>query len=158
MTTALSSSSYNNNHSAGFTLIELMVTIAVLAIIVSIAAPNISTQLANQRVKATTATLVSALKEAKAESVIRRQSITLVVDQTNKTIELILSLYISISLKRGKSSGLPFVGGLSEPCTIYNKFMVYLYISGLNIIAERTFCRTYQKSHQGRAQITYPSF
>ena len=74
--------------SSGFTLIELMVTIAVLAIIVGIAAPSISTQLANQRVKSTTATLVSALKEAKAESVIRRQSITLVVDQTNKTIEL----------------------------------------------------------------------
>ena len=50
---------------SGFTLIELMVTIAVLAIIVSIAAPGISNQLANQRVKSTTATLVNALKEAK---------------------------------------------------------------------------------------------
>lgn len=59
--------------SLGFTLIELMVTIAVLAIIVSIAAPNISTQLANQRVKSTAATLANALSEAKAESVIRRQ-------------------------------------------------------------------------------------
>lgn len=59
---------------SGFTLIELMVTIAVLAIIVSIAAPNISTQLANQRVKSTAATLENALKEAKAESVIRRQA------------------------------------------------------------------------------------
>ncbi len=71
---------------AGFTLIELMVTIAVLAIIVSIAAPNISTQLANQRVKATTATLVNALKEAKAESVIRRQNINVVYSSTAKTI------------------------------------------------------------------------
>ena len=62
--------------SSGFTLIELMVTIAVLAIIVSIAAPNISTQLANQRVKSTTATLANALKEAKAESIIRRQDLT----------------------------------------------------------------------------------
>ena len=53
-----------------------MVTIAVLAIIVSIAAPNISTQLANQRVKSTTATLANALKEAKAESIIRRQDLT----------------------------------------------------------------------------------
>ena len=51
-------------------------TIAVLAIIVSIAAPNISTQLANQRVKSTTATLHNALKEARVESVIRRQAIT----------------------------------------------------------------------------------
>ena len=50
--------------SSGFTLIELMVTIAVLAIIVGIAAPSISTQLANQRVKSTTATLANALKEA----------------------------------------------------------------------------------------------
>lgn len=62
---------------SGFTLIELMVTIAVLAIIVSIAAPNISTQLANQRVKSTTAILISALKEAKVESIIRRQNISI---------------------------------------------------------------------------------
>jgi len=68
------------NVSSGFTLIELMVTIAVLAIIAGIAAPNISTQLANQRVKSTTATLVNALKEAKAESIIRRQNITLSYD------------------------------------------------------------------------------
>lgn len=63
-------------HNAGFTLIELMVTIAVLAIIVSIAAPNISTQLANQRVKSTAAILTNALKNAKVESVIRRQNMT----------------------------------------------------------------------------------
>ena len=62
--------------SSGFTLIELMVTIAVLAIIVGIAAPSISTQLANQRVKSTTATLANALKEAKTESMIRRQNLT----------------------------------------------------------------------------------
>lgn len=61
--------------SSGFTLIELMITIAIMAIIVSIAAPSISTQLANQRVKSTIATLSNALKEAKAESVIRRKSI-----------------------------------------------------------------------------------
>ncbi|WP_352336558.1 GspH/FimT family pseudopilin [Psychrobacter sp. 16-MNA-CIBAN-0192] len=66
--------------SSGFTLIELMVTIAVLAIIVSIAAPNISNQLANQRVKSTTATLQNALKEAKVESVIRRQDVEVTIN------------------------------------------------------------------------------
>ncbi|MGP4713752.1 MULTISPECIES: pilus assembly FimT family protein [unclassified Psychrobacter] len=71
---------------SGFTLIELMVTIAVLAIIVSIAAPNISTQLANQRVKSTAATLESALKEAKVESIIRRQNITVAYNSALKTI------------------------------------------------------------------------
>lgn len=68
------------NVSSGFTLIELMVTIAVLAIIVSIAAPNISTQLANQRVKSTASVIETALKEAKAESVIRRQNVSVVYD------------------------------------------------------------------------------
>ena len=63
------------NISSGFTLIELMVTIAVLAIIAGIAAPNISTQLADQRVKSTAATVANALKEAKVESIIRRQDI-----------------------------------------------------------------------------------
>ena len=76
--------------SSGFTLIELMVTVAVLAIIVGIAAPNISNQLANQRVKSTTATLANALKEAKVESILRRQNITVIYTSTStpKTIKL----------------------------------------------------------------------
>ena len=76
--------------SLGFTLIELMVTIAVLAIIVSIAAPSISTQLANQRVKSTAATLENALKEAKAESIIRRQDVSVIYDAsaTPKSVTL----------------------------------------------------------------------
>ncbi len=57
---------------AGFTLIEVMVTVIVIGIIAAIAAPNISLQLANQRIKSTTATLESALKEARSESVIYR--------------------------------------------------------------------------------------
>lgn len=76
--------------SSGFTLIELMVTIAVLAIIVSIAAPNISTQLANQRVKSTVSLIENALKEAKAESVIRRQDIRVIYNTstTPRTITI----------------------------------------------------------------------
>ncbi|MGE6327528.1 pilus assembly FimT family protein [Psychrobacter pacificensis] len=75
---------------SGFTLIELMVTIAVLAIIVSIAAPSISTQLANQRVKSTASIIESALKEAKAESIIRRQNINVIYNSVSdpKTIVL----------------------------------------------------------------------
>ena len=67
-----------------------MVTIAVLAIIVSIAAPNISTQLANQRVKSTTATLHNALKEAKVESVIRRHAVTVSYDNTSSPKSIII--------------------------------------------------------------------
>ena len=74
--------------SSGFTLIELMVTIAVLAIIVGIAAPSISTQIANQRVKSTAINIESALKEAKAESIIRRQNVTVTYSNTLNTITL----------------------------------------------------------------------
>ncbi|TXD97194.1 pilus assembly protein [Psychrobacter frigidicola] len=67
-----------------------MVTVAVLGIILSIAAPNISTQLANQRVKSTTATLNNALKEAKVESVIRRQPITVSYDNESSPKSIII--------------------------------------------------------------------
>lgn len=76
--------------SSGFTLIELMVTIAVLAIIVGIAAPSISTQLANQRVKSTVSTIESALKEAKAESIIRRQNIAVIYNSASNPKTIIL--------------------------------------------------------------------
>lgn len=74
--------------SSGFTLIELMVTIAVLAIIIGIAAPSISTQLANQRVKSTTSTIANALKEARNESLIRRQEVEVSYDNASNTIKL----------------------------------------------------------------------
>ena len=67
----------------GFTLVELMVTIAVLGIIASIATPSISLQLANMRVKSTAATLENALKEAKAESAIRRQDVAVSYNNNN---------------------------------------------------------------------------
>ena len=75
---------------SGFTLIELMVTIAVLAIIVGIAAPSISTQLANQRVKSTVSIIESALKEAKAESIIRRQNIAVIYNSASNPKTIIL--------------------------------------------------------------------
>lgn len=74
--------------SSGFTLIELMVTIVVLAIIIGIAAPSISTQLANQRVKSTASVIENALKEAKAESIIRRQNVMVTYSSTLNTIVL----------------------------------------------------------------------
>lgn len=69
--------------SSGFTLIELMVTITVMVIIMSIAAPSVSNQMVNQRVRSTTATLNNALREAKTESVIRRQAITVTINNNS---------------------------------------------------------------------------
>ena len=88
MVSSNSSLPFRYSASSGFTLIELMVTIAVMAIIVSIAAPNVSSQLANQRVKSTTATLNNVLREAKTESIIRRKAIKVSIKDTG-TIKLI---------------------------------------------------------------------
>lgn len=83
------SSCHKYHSNSGFTLIELIVTVAILAIIVGFAAPNITIQLANQRVKSATATLANALKEAKSESIIRRQPLTVSYNNTNpRTIKI----------------------------------------------------------------------
>lgn len=60
---------------SGFNLIELIVTVLILAIIATIAAPAILTQLASMEAKRVRKQLESTLKIAKAESFIRRQNL-----------------------------------------------------------------------------------
>ena len=81
-----------------------MVTIAVLAISVGIAAPSISTQLANQRVKSTASTLENALKEAKAESIIRRQDLTFTYNNNGTNVGVISVANVSSYSYSGKST------------------------------------------------------
>ncbi|WP_082637957.1 GspH/FimT family pseudopilin [Psychrobacter sp. ENNN9_III] len=59
----------------GFNLVELIVTVAILAIIATIAAPAIVDQLASMEAKRIKNQLESTLKIAKAESFIRRQNL-----------------------------------------------------------------------------------
>ena len=55
----------------GFTLIELLVAIVVLAIGVSVAAPNFSTLLANYRLRASSEAILNGLFLARAEAIRR---------------------------------------------------------------------------------------
>ena len=58
-------------NSKGFTLLELIIIIAILAITVAIAAPGLSTMIANNRISSNASDFASALQLAKAEAVAR---------------------------------------------------------------------------------------
>ena len=58
-------------NSKGFTLLELIIIIAILAITVAIAAPGLSTMIANNRISSSASDFASALQLAKAEAVAR---------------------------------------------------------------------------------------
>ncbi|PCJ93919.1 MAG: hypothetical protein COA46_00590 [Porticoccaceae bacterium] len=61
----------------GFTLIELMVTLAVLVVTLSIGVPNFSIWIKNNRINESTRTLTSALQLARSEAVSRQSVITI---------------------------------------------------------------------------------
>lgn len=73
----------------GFTLVELMVTIAVMAIIASIAVPSFRNQLAAQRSNNTSSTISEALRVGATEANLRRQPVTFTIIPATQTITLV---------------------------------------------------------------------
>lgn len=70
----------------GFTLIELMVTIAVAAILVTIAAPSFGTMMENQNLKRSTQDLVAILTEARSQAVLERVNVEVKLNKTLNTL------------------------------------------------------------------------
>jgi type IV fimbrial biogenesis protein FimT len=62
---------------AGFTVIEMVVTVAILVILLAIVAPSFRQTIANQRIKTAAFDLFSALNYARSEAVKRNASVTL---------------------------------------------------------------------------------
>lgn len=75
-----------NTYQIGFTLVELMVTIAIIAIVASIAIPSFVNTIASNQIKSTSATIQTSINKAKADSVILRRSINWSYDATENSI------------------------------------------------------------------------
>lgn len=65
----------------GFTLIELMVTIAVVAILAMISIPSMSNLIAKQRLNSTTRELASTLSEARSQAALLRTATAMCLDK-----------------------------------------------------------------------------
>ncbi|MBC7700179.1 GspH/FimT family pseudopilin [Aquabacterium sp.] len=65
------------HRATGFTLIELMVTVVLLAILAALAAPSFREFIANQRVKNAAFELMAALTQTRSEAITRNASVDL---------------------------------------------------------------------------------
>ena len=73
---------YKNN---GFTLIELMVTVSIAAILISIAVPSFKTMFKNNRVTAATNEFVTALVLARSEALKRNNNVSVCTTLNQQT-------------------------------------------------------------------------
>ena len=71
------------NQNAGFTLIELVITVAIIGIIAAIAAPSMQTQIQQARIKDGANILEAAIKEARTQAVIMQRPTRLVLTNTS---------------------------------------------------------------------------
>lgn len=74
---------YPHYVNGGFTLIELIVVVAIVGILAGIAAPSFSTLIANQRAKSVATDIRVALLKARSEAIKRNTSVTLSPVATN---------------------------------------------------------------------------
>ena len=70
--------------SSGFTILELMIVVALIGVLASLALPSFGYLAANTKVKGASTELYLALIRARAESVKRNRSVTIVATSGNK--------------------------------------------------------------------------
>ncbi len=89
-----------DNLERGFTLVELMVTVAIMGVVAAFAVPNMTRQMAEGRMKSTARILESTFKEAKAESLIRRKNVTVTYTAKTATSDGTLTLSVGVGAKK----------------------------------------------------------
>jgi type II secretion system protein H len=108
----------------GFTLIELMVVVTLVAILAALAMPSFTTQIANQRVTSAAQDLQTLLQFARAESVYKRTQSTVTATgqtwQAKDGAKVLREATVSdvVSIEPGSSGGLIFdVTGQAKPAS-----------------------------------------
>lgn len=71
-----------NKNQKGFTLVELMVTIAVFAIIAAMAVPSFTKMMAQQRLNSTTRELATTLIQARSQAALLRREVTVTLNSS----------------------------------------------------------------------------
>ena len=76
---------YSKNQS-GFTLIELMITVAIVGIIAAIAAPSFQRQIANMKLKDAIDLTEMVLKQARVDAMVYQSPVAIVIHNSDRTI------------------------------------------------------------------------
>lgn len=72
----------------GFTLVEMMIVVTIIGILATLAVPSIDNSLKRQRNKQSAETVMAALREARTESLLRRQDVVVIPTTTDLTLRL----------------------------------------------------------------------
>lgn len=120
---------------AGFTLIELMVTLAVAAIMMTMAVPSFTAMTKNNRLTTQTNQLVTALNLARSEAINRRSTINVVATDASST-----------SNEWGKGWNVVINGGAT--------LKIFQSLEGGSTLDSTNSITTLQYQTSGRANVT----
>lgn len=75
----------NLKYSSGFTLVELLVTIAIAGVLLVVAVPNMTSLIQSSRLSSQTDSLITSIAQARSEAVKRRADVTICPAQSPST-------------------------------------------------------------------------